>query len=313
MTDANTSVDQPNVLKAVIYARVSTDDSDQSVQNQLPLCRDYCARNGWKVVGEYFEDYTGSTINRPRFLEMLGRLELRDVSYVVAYDQSRLTRCKTTDGNFDRVREIINKKGATIRFVATDVDPNSEAGEILTKFNDIANSRYNVELSRKTSSAMQRKKAEEHKHMGRPARFMFTEDIEGAPEGRYRKPDPDNGIKGTFTVPEDYVMSFARDGISIHKAAKLMGISPNTLIAEMKPREAQAHKRLKSVAVAKIDDWNYVVSDTDYVFYTRCKGTKDRYSTYMTLYEDAIKRRKGSTSERVGNDPENTSERGDNE
>lgn len=300
--------EQRNVQTAVIYARVSTDDSDQTVENQLPLCRKYCEEHGYKVLGEYYEDYTGSTINRPKFLEMLGRLELRDINYVVAYDQSRLTRCKETRGSFAKVQELINGKGAMIRFVASDIDPHSEAGEILTSLNNITNANYNIELAKRTSIGMQTRK-KNGEHVGRPAAFMFTEDIEGAPEGRFQKADPEHGIAGTKTAPEAYVMSFAKEGISLRKAAELIGVSVSTLIAEMKPQEETPSRRLKKVALAKAKDPTYQIKDTDYVTFYRYKGTKDRYSEYMTLYEQAVNERKGVCAERVGNDPEICSEK----
>ena len=304
----NDPFDGGNVLRAVIYARVSTDDSDQSVENQLPLCRKWCENHGVEVDSEYYEDYTGSTLNRPKFREMLGRLDLGGITYVVAYDQSRLTRCKQTWGNFDKVKEIIQSKGAVVRFVSTDVDPQSDAGEILSKFNDIANAKYNEDLSRRTTIGMGRKRAE-GKHMGLPAAFMFEEDIKDAPEGRYVRPDTEHGIIGTRTVTEAYLMSLAREGVSIQKAAEYIGISPNTLVAEMKPREQVPHRRLKKTAVAKMKDPAYRVKDTDYVTFYRFKGTKDRYTPYVTLYEEARKARKGVASETVCYGDENTSER----
>ena len=297
-----------NTLRAVIYARVSTDDSDQSVENQIPLCEEWCKRHGVVVDSVYDENFTGSTLNRPKFREMLGRLDLGGITYVVVYDQSRLTRCEKTYGNFDKVQELINGKGAVIRFVSTDVAPESDGGRYYTKINDITNSKYNEEVARKTSMAM-RKKSDEGKHMGLPAAFMFTDDIPGAPEGRYQAPDLEHGIVGTRTVTEAYLMSMAREGISLSKAAKYIGVSPNTLIAEMKPREEVPHRRLKKVARAKMRDPDYKPKESDYVYFYRFKGTKDRFTEYMTLYEEAIGTRKGVTSERAGNDRENTSER----
>lgn len=304
-------LDQGGVQTAVIYARVSTDDSDQTVENQLPLCRAYCEKYGYRIVGEYSEEHTGSTINRPKFLEMLGRLSLGDVNYVVVYDQSRLTRSDEPNGDFKYVQKLINDRHALVRFVATDIDPKSDAGKILTSFNSFTNAKFNEELSRKTSIGMQRKKTQgDHgSNVGRPAAFMFIEDIPTAPEGRYQAPDPENGVIGTRTVTEDYLLSLAREGVSLRQAAKYIGVSVTVLIAEMRPRESVPSRRLKKVAVAKAKDPNYTIKDSDYVYYYRYKGTKDRYTPYMTLYEQAVGVRKGGRSERVGNEGENRSER----
>ena len=312
MTEAESvtvTPNQANVQTAVIYARVSTDNTDQTVENQIPICQEYCDRHGYKVVGVYSEEHTGSTLNRPKFLEMLGRLELRDVNYVVTYDQSRLTRCKETWGSFDKVKELINSKGALICFASSDIDPQSEAGEIVTTINNLTNAKYNADLSRKTTFAMRRRRDEDGKHMGHPAAFMFEGDIATAPEGRYQEPDLKNGIIGTRTAPEAYIMSLAREGVSLRQTAKYLGISVNTLICEMKPREPVPSRRLKKVAKAKAKDPSYQIKDTDYVYYYRYKGTKDRYSEYMALYEQATGVRKGVCSERPENDDEKCSER----
>lgn len=42
-------------LKAAIYARVSTDDKDQNPETQLRILREFCARAGWEVTGEYVD------------------------------------------------------------------------------------------------------------------------------------------------------------------------------------------------------------------------------------------------------------------
>lgn len=302
---------QMKTKKAFIYARVSTDDSDQTVENQIPICQAYCESKNWNVVEVFSEEYTGSTINRPEFTRMLGKIDLLGIDYVVAYDSSRLTRCKDTNGSIAKVQELINKRGAEVRYASMDIDTKSFAGQMLDAVNTITNAQYNAELSRKTIIGMQTKRMQgEHgKHMGLPAKFMFTEDIETAPTGRFQEPDEKKGISGTKTVTEEYLMSFAREGISLSKAAELIGVSANALVAEMKPREPNPRRRLKKVAKAKAKDPSYEIKDTDYVYYYRFKGTKDRYTRYMTLYEETVKARKGDGSERVGNEAENASER----
>ena len=59
--------------KAVIYARVSTDEQAErgtSIQAQLETCHDYAKENGLEVVKEYKEDYTGTTLDRPELNQL---------------------------------------------------------------------------------------------------------------------------------------------------------------------------------------------------------------------------------------------------
>ena len=315
LTTRNAGIDaipeQSRTKKAFIYARVSTDDSDQTVENQIPICMAYCESKNWEVVEVFSEEYTGSTINRPEFSRMLGQIDILGIDYVVVYDASRLTRCKDSSGNIQKVLDLINRRGAEVRYASMDIEQNSIAREMLDAVSSVTNAQYNIELSRKTTIGMQTKRAQgpHGHHMGLPARFMFVEDIATAPEGRFQEPDDKRGIVGTKTVTEEYLMSLAREGVPLAKAAKLIGVSANTLVAEMKPREQNPRRRLKKVAKAKARDPSYQIKDTDYVYFYRFKGTKDRYTLYMTLYEEAIKARKGVSSERVGNEVENASER----
>jgi DNA invertase Pin-like site-specific DNA recombinase len=50
-----------------LYARVSTKDGRQDTENQLIALREYCAEQGWEIMGEYVDHETGGTSRRPLF------------------------------------------------------------------------------------------------------------------------------------------------------------------------------------------------------------------------------------------------------
>ena len=53
-------------MKVAIYARVSTED--QHCDMQLQELREYCARRGWDIAGEYVDTgWSGSKSSRPQF------------------------------------------------------------------------------------------------------------------------------------------------------------------------------------------------------------------------------------------------------
>ena len=58
---------------AVIYARYSSDSqTEQSIEGQLAVCKEYAQRNGYNIVGEYIDRATsGTSDNRPQFLRMI--------------------------------------------------------------------------------------------------------------------------------------------------------------------------------------------------------------------------------------------------
>lgn len=58
-------------MKIAIYARVSTDDKGQDVENQLAVLRDWAKRIGADEVLEYKDEgISGANSNRPAFIKM---------------------------------------------------------------------------------------------------------------------------------------------------------------------------------------------------------------------------------------------------
>ena len=86
----------PTKLKFVLYARKSTEESDRqvhSIENQLEDCRKYAANNGLNVVEEITEQKSARySHNRPKFTEMLKKLEAGDYDAVIAWHPDRLAR-----------------------------------------------------------------------------------------------------------------------------------------------------------------------------------------------------------------------------
>ena len=285
VTNGQTSelpVDAPRV---VIYCRVSTDDTGQTNETQERECRKYCESKGYRILDIYKDEKTGSTIDREGWSKMLNRIVMHeDVDYIVAFDQSRVTRGE----DYENIRAKFAMFRCRFRFVKFDVDDQTFAGKVAHSVMMYVNNEENKVRNEKTRLGMQTRK-DHGIHVGRPAKFMFSEDKELVPKGRYQKPDPDNGVRGTITATEDYIYSFAREGRSLYYVAQtILGINYHTLVQEMRPRDP--------------DD-------------PKCpnKGLKDRYSVYMDLYNRArgieTGQKEGSQAERVGDDPEITAER----
>jgi DNA invertase Pin-like site-specific DNA recombinase len=58
-------------MRVAIYARVSTDDKGQDVENQLTVLRDWAKRLGYDEVLEYIDKgISGANSNRPAFIKM---------------------------------------------------------------------------------------------------------------------------------------------------------------------------------------------------------------------------------------------------
>ena len=79
-------------MKAVIYARVSTNGQDY--QRQLDELRAYADRMGYKVVKEFSEKISGAkkVEERAALTDLLGYVEQHRVDKVLIYECSRLSR-----------------------------------------------------------------------------------------------------------------------------------------------------------------------------------------------------------------------------
>lgn len=80
--------------RAIIYARVSTDEqtAGYSIKTQIDAMRKYCAENGFSVVGEYTEDFTGTKIDRPELNRLREHAAREPIDAVIVYDIDRLAR-----------------------------------------------------------------------------------------------------------------------------------------------------------------------------------------------------------------------------
>ena len=82
--------------KAVIYARYSSDSqTEQSIDGQLKVCKEYAEKNGYEIVAEYIDRaMTGTNDNRPDFQQMIKDSVNKEWQYVIVYKLDRFSRNK---------------------------------------------------------------------------------------------------------------------------------------------------------------------------------------------------------------------------
>ncbi len=282
--------------KAVLYARVSTDDKDQRPETQVVAMEEYCREREIEIVSVYKEKQSAGDLDRHEWDSMMGRIMRGGITFLIARDESRISR---DVGDMAEVVKLLSNFGTVIRYVNSSSRPEDDAGKLLNSVNTWQAEVERKKLKANTSSGMQQRIREKY-HMGRFLVFAFSEDIaymDKERKGRINT-DPARSKNGTTTkiYPEDYIYAFAREGKSLtYVAEKVIGIPHSVLIAEMKPREKESRVRYNK--------------DGEPVRYYRYKGLKDRYSVYMAFYDEAISRRKGVSSEKVIFGGENPSEK----
>jgi DNA invertase Pin-like site-specific DNA recombinase len=78
--------------RVAIYARVSTKDKGQEVENQLRQLRDFSVLQGWTVVCEYVDHESGSTNDRAEFKAMFKDASQRKFEVLLFWALDRLSR-----------------------------------------------------------------------------------------------------------------------------------------------------------------------------------------------------------------------------
>ena len=152
-------------MRAIIYARCSTDEKKQDVEIQLKQLKEYCGRQGWKY--DIKKEYASGSKQVPDVLRTILRL-IKERSYdvLLVYDLSRFSRLhpSTTSKMMDF---IVDHK---CRFISLqdNIDSNDEVKWLLVKpmFQYMAYI-YSKNLSEKVKLGMQRAK-EKGIHTGRP-------------------------------------------------------------------------------------------------------------------------------------------------
>jgi DNA invertase Pin-like site-specific DNA recombinase len=81
-----------SIERVAFYARVSTKDGRQDTENQLIALREYCAKQGWKIVDQYVDHETGGTSKRPHFQRMFADAGQRKFDLVLFWSLDRLSR-----------------------------------------------------------------------------------------------------------------------------------------------------------------------------------------------------------------------------
>ena len=104
------------MIRAAIYARVSTDD--QSLDGQLRELRAFAAGRGWEVA-EFSETVSGAADVRPVHDEVVRRAKAREFGVVLVWALDRWSRAVRFDG---AIREVLDLEDAGVRFVALN-DP----------------------------------------------------------------------------------------------------------------------------------------------------------------------------------------------
>ena len=135
--------------KTAIYARISRSDDYEhhsSIDNQIKGITDYCNKHGFTITKIYKDlNISGSTMNRPAFVEMMNDVDNGIIDTIIVKDLSRFGRNHLEVGEYlDKIFLIHN-----IRFIAID-DNYDNKGQMdeFAAFKNIFNEMYIKDLKK---------------------------------------------------------------------------------------------------------------------------------------------------------------------
>ena len=137
---------------AVIYARYSCDaQTEQSIEGQLHVCKEYAEKNDLLVVDEYIDRATtGTNDNRAAFQQMLADSKRRQWSVVIVYKLDRFAR--------NMYESVINRKKLSDNGVglvsAMENIPDTPEGRLFQAVIEGFNEYYSEDLRQKVNRGL---------------------------------------------------------------------------------------------------------------------------------------------------------------
>ena len=133
--------------RAVIYARYSSSNqTEQSIEGQTRVCKDYAERKGFTVIGEYIDRaISGRTDNRPDFQRMIADCSKNLFDVIIVYKTDRFARNKYDSAIYKRQLKRCNIE----LHYAAEAIPDGPEGVILESLMEGLAEYYSLELSQK--------------------------------------------------------------------------------------------------------------------------------------------------------------------
>jgi|SRR5271157_12800 len=163
-----------NSISTAIYARCST--SDQTCDSQLKELREFVARRGWSIAGEFIDSgFSGAKASRPALDALMKAAALRKFDCVAVYKLDRFGRSVL---NLSQQLSTLESYG--VRFVAIsqglDTDSSNPTSKLLTGILSCV-AEFERELLRERTLSGIRAAQQAGKHVGRPKRIFRRDEV----------------------------------------------------------------------------------------------------------------------------------------
>ncbi|MFA5090864.1 MAG: recombinase family protein [Candidatus Omnitrophota bacterium] len=153
--------------RVVIYARCSTDESRQDVENQISICKRYCDSQGWayQIFQEYESAYKGN--KRKAFEEVLERVRLKEFNILMVYMLDRFSR-ETPTKIVSDLHRIVEEYKCRFISVKEGIDSNNDMWQIVMMIFAYMANNYSKMLGIRVREGIKHKKEQGKYKGGRP-------------------------------------------------------------------------------------------------------------------------------------------------
>lgn len=202
-------------MTAVLYARVSTDDKDQTTKTQKRELEKWCVQNAVSVIRTFEESESAGSLERPEFDRMMGFIMRERTGMILSWSVSRLSR-DTSD--FDWIVKTASSLGIIVRTVSDSIQPETPTGELTAYVESWQAKEERRKLRVNTKAGMATRKLM-GVHCGRPIAMVLSHHAE---KNRPRINED------TKIVDMDTIVEFVNEGYSTAKAAQTLGVGRAT-------------------------------------------------------------------------------------
>jgi DNA invertase Pin-like site-specific DNA recombinase len=164
------------LLKAAIYARVSTSNNGQDPMVQVRELREYCERRGWTAVGEYVDvGISGTKEKRPELDRLMSDAHRRRFDAVVVWKFDRFARSVS---HLLRALESFKAQGIEFVSFSEQMDTSTPAGKmVFTVLGAVAELERSLIVER-VKAGLRNARAK-GKQLGRPKRIVDASRVAG--------------------------------------------------------------------------------------------------------------------------------------
>lgn len=150
-------------IKAVIYARVSTEEQD--TDNQVKQLEIMSNLENYIIVGKYIETISGGSANRPQFQKMLEDARLRKFDVILVWALDRFSR-EGINNTLSYLKQLKNHKVSLRSLKEPWLDTSDTGmGELLIAIFSWVAAQERKRISERTKAGMKSKGVD---HTGRP-------------------------------------------------------------------------------------------------------------------------------------------------